>query len=71
MDISNANLDQIYQWVNNEASDSYIKREFTSGFELTSFISKIENCSQIESAKLISEKYSIAIPEEFIKFQGP
>ena len=42
MDISNANLDQIYQWVNNEASDSYIKREFTSGFELTSFISKIE-----------------------------
>ena len=37
------------------------------GGDVISFVSKIENCSQIESAKLISEKYSIAIPDEYIK----
>ena len=42
MDISNANSDRIYQWVNNEPSDSYIKQEFPRGFELTSIISKNE-----------------------------
>ena len=33
MDISNANSDRIYQWVNNEPSDSYIRKNFLSGFE--------------------------------------
>ncbi len=38
-----------------------------AGGDVISFISKIENCSQIEAAKLISEKYSIAIPDEYTK----
>ena len=33
MDISNANSDRIYQWVKNEPSDSYIRKNFLSGFE--------------------------------------
>ena len=32
MDISNANSDRIYQWLNNEQSDSYIKQELLRDF---------------------------------------
>ena len=40
MYISNANSDQIYLWVNNEPSDSYIKQEFSHGFEQSSVLLK-------------------------------
>ena len=43
MDISNANSDRIYQWVNNETSDSYIKQEFSHGFEQSSVLLKNED----------------------------
>ena len=33
MDISNSNSDRIYEWVNNEPSDSYIKKIIFSGFK--------------------------------------
>ena len=42
MDIINANSDRIYQWVNNEPSDSYIKQEFSHGFEQSSVLLKNE-----------------------------
>ena len=43
MDISNANSDRIYQWVNNEPNDSYIKTNFLSGFEKSHVFLKNED----------------------------
>ena len=43
MDISNANSDRIYQWVNNEPSDSYIKQYFLSGFKSNVFLNNEDN----------------------------
>ena len=40
MDISNANSDRIYQQVNNEPSDSYIKQECSHGFKQSSVLLK-------------------------------
>ena len=40
MDISNANSDRIFQWVNNKPSDSYSKQEFSHGFEQSSVLLK-------------------------------
>ena len=55
MDISNANLDRIYQWVNNERSDSYIKQEFSQSFEQSSVLLKNED-------KLFKCSYCLLIP---------
>ena len=35
-----------------------------SGGDVIAFISRIENCSQIEAAKLLAEKYGIELPQE-------
>ena len=55
MDISNANSDRIYQWVNNESNDSYIKQEFPRGFEQSFVISKNEQ-------KLLKSPHCVLIP---------
>ena len=43
MDIILTISNRIYQWANNEPSDTYIKQEFPSGFEKTSVVFKSEN----------------------------
>ena len=43
MDISNASSDRIYQWVNNELSDSYFKQEFSHGIEQSSVLLKTDD----------------------------
>jgi DNA primase len=35
------------------------------GGDVIAFISRIENCTQIEAAKLLAEKYQLELPEEF------
>ena len=40
MDIINANSYRIYQWVNNEPSNSYIKQKYSHGFEHSSVLLK-------------------------------
>ena len=41
MNISNANSNRIYQWVNNKQSNIYIKTNFLYGFEITRHFEKI------------------------------
>ena len=38
-----------------------------AGGDVISFTAKIENCSQLEAAKMLSEKYNIQIPTELLK----
>lgn len=38
-----------------------------SGGDVISFVAKVENCSQFEAAKFLSEKHNIQIPTELLK----